>query len=117
MSSPGLISSALPANDDNDWYGEFPYPVGPTGRACHQRCPAAHKRPIRENAPAPRSPIPYGEGKEVTCNSRPEARESAEYGGLVISPAVVIAPLRSAQEPGSPSAVPRSGFSRDDRRL
>src|SRR5215467_198390 len=110
MSSPGLISSALPANDDNDWYGEFPYPVGPTGRAYHQRCPAAYKRSIQENTPAPRSPIPYGKDKKITYNNRPETRKSAEYGGLEKSPAVVIAAPQTAQKPGSPSTMPRSGF-------
>src|SRR5262249_46359379 len=32
----GLTRSALPANEDKLWYGELPYPVGPSGSACHQ---------------------------------------------------------------------------------
>jgi len=48
----------LPANDDIDWYGEFPYPVGPSGKACHHSWPASWRRLIHENAAGPRSPMP-----------------------------------------------------------
>src|SRR5262249_9856148 len=33
------------------------------------------------NAEEPRSPMPYGDGSEVTCNNTPEARYSGGNGG------------------------------------
>jgi len=34
--SSGLTISPLPTKDERHWYGELPYPVGPSGNACHQ---------------------------------------------------------------------------------
>ena len=47
-SSPSrLISSGLPANAENNWYGDSPYPTGPSGSTCQMRL-SFRRQPVRE---------------------------------------------------------------------
>ena len=39
-------------------------PVGPTGRICHQDCPASARKSTNFRASAPSVPMPWGEGRE-----------------------------------------------------
>jgi len=47
--------------------------VGPSGQNCQKLCWFEESMSIHLNAFLPRSPIPYGEGREVGCRKMPEA--------------------------------------------
>lgn len=61
----------------------FHNPWGPRGKACHHPCPEWWRRSTQENADGPRSPMPYGDGRDVTCRSMPELRYLDGNGGSV----------------------------------
>ncbi len=60
-----LMSSGFPAKLERDWYGELPYPVGPTGSTCHSLCPIRCSVSSHSSAPRPISPMPNRPGKDV----------------------------------------------------
>src|SRR3989338_741569 len=70
------MNKGLPAKADRELYGECPLipSVGLTGRICQNVCPAALNASTNAWARGPRSPTPYGEGRDVMCIKMPLAR-------------------------------------------
>ena len=66
------MSRGLPAAFEKHWYGESPYEVGPSGRTCQRRDPVPANQLSQRSISGPRSPIPYGPGKDVGCSKTPE---------------------------------------------
>src|SRR5262249_1018894 len=66
-----LMSSGLPALEENDEYGEPLSAVGPSGRICQTCCWVSPRKSTNARAVAPRSPIPHGPGKELGWSSTP----------------------------------------------
>src|SRR5439155_17653398 len=72
----GLRSVTPPAKAEYDWYGEFPAPVGPSGRICHHICRMAASVSTQRYVVGPRSPTPNGPGRLVGCSRTPADRGS-----------------------------------------
>ena len=70
----GEISKGLPAKADVVVKGEFPRPVGPSGRICQKACSPSRSQLTKARDSYPRSPTPKLPGSEVTCIRTPAAR-------------------------------------------
>ena len=80
----GLMRFGFPANAEKHWYGESPYPVGPSGRVCHHACPAAARASTQATASGPRSPMPYRPGRLVGCSRTPDERAASGWPEAVV---------------------------------
>jgi hypothetical protein len=60
--------------DRVDEVPKFHGAIAATLQCRRQLCPASESLSSHLTAPGPTSPIPYGDGNDVMCRSKPEAR-------------------------------------------
>ena len=69
----------FPANVENDWYGESPYPVGPKGKICQNVWPASTNQSTNLYASLEKQPIPYFDGRLEIANNIPAVLKIMQF--------------------------------------